>query len=138
MVGAAFHGASSKVNASFATDNNEAVVPSLDELGSLWLDCSQLAHMPSLHNFQNMAACAPDLAGVNFWPGGQLYSGSGPRWYRYHTLPLCQLFVDGKSYNAETCRWCDYEAVRRTNASGLEIITTTRLAPEESQILCLL
>jgi hypothetical protein len=135
MVGAAFHGASSKVNASFATENNEAVVPSLDELGSLWLDCSQLAHMPSLHNFQNMAACAPDLAGVNFWPGGQLYSGSGPRWYQYHTLPLCQLFVDGKSYDAETCRWYAYEAVRRTNASGLEIVTTTRLAPEESQIL---
>src|ERR1700690_929859 len=101
MVGAAFHAPSSKVSASFATEKNEAVVPSLDELGSLWLHCSPLAHLPSLPNFHKKAALAPDLVGVNFLPGGQLYSGSGPRWYLYHTLPLCQLLVDGKSYDAE-------------------------------------
>ena len=48
-------------------------VPTLDDLSTGWLDCSQLAHMPSLHNFHEMGACAPDLVGVNFLPGGQLY-----------------------------------------------------------------
>jgi len=37
------------------------------------LDCGSLAQMPSLHNFHEMGACAPDLVGVNFLPGGQLY-----------------------------------------------------------------
>ena len=37
-------------------------IPTLDELSTEWLDCSQLAHMPSLHNFHEMAACAPDRA----------------------------------------------------------------------------
>ena len=36
-------------------------IPTLDELATGCLDCSQLAHMPSLHNFREMAACAPDL-----------------------------------------------------------------------------
>jgi hypothetical protein len=30
-------------------------IPTLDELATGWLDCSQLAHMPSLHNFHEMA-----------------------------------------------------------------------------------
>lgn len=47
-------------------------IPTLDELGTEWLDCSQLAQMPSLHNFHEMAACASDLIGVNFLPGRQL------------------------------------------------------------------
>src|ERR1700739_5029884 len=51
-------------------------IPTLDELATEWLDCSQLAHMPSIHNFHEMAACAPDLVGVNFFPGGPLYSDS--------------------------------------------------------------
>src|SRR5580698_4145437 len=62
-------------------------IPTLDVLGTEWLDCSQLAHMPSLHNFHEMASCAPDLVGVNFLPGGQLYKDSGPHWYIYNTLP---------------------------------------------------
>src|ERR1700687_4277186 len=68
MVGAAFHAPSSKVSASFATEKNEAVVPSLDELGSLWLDCSQLSHMPFLPNFHKLAAFVPGLFGVDFFP----------------------------------------------------------------------
>jgi hypothetical protein len=68
-------------------------VPTLDDLGTEWLDCSQLAHMPSLHNFHEMAACAPDLVGVNYLPGGQLYEDSGPRWFTYNMLPLCRMSV---------------------------------------------
>ncbi|MDO9002541.1 MAG: hypothetical protein Q7V20_03675, partial [Aquabacterium sp.] len=48
------------------------MVPTLDELASLWLDVGQIAHMPSLHNFNDMAVCTPDLMGVQFWPGNTL------------------------------------------------------------------
>jgi hypothetical protein len=65
--------------ASGAALGAEDRIPTLDELATGWLDCGQLAHMPSLHNFHEMAACAPDLVGVNFFPGGQLYENSGPR-----------------------------------------------------------
>jgi hypothetical protein len=110
-------------------------IPTLDELGTEWLDCSQLAHMPSLHNFHEMAACAPDLVGVNFLPGGQLYEGSGPRWYIYNTLPLCRMFVDGTVYESTNCRWFAYQAMRRTRSADLEIVTTNRLVMEDSAVL---
>jgi hypothetical protein len=52
-------------------------LPTLDELGTGWLDCGLFAQMPSLNNFQEMAACAPDLVGVNFLPGGHLAMNPG-------------------------------------------------------------
>ena len=110
-------------------------IPTLDELGTEWLDCSQLAHMPSLHNFHEMAACAPDLIGVNFLPGGQLYKDSGPRWYIYNTLPLCRMSIDGATYDSMSCKWFAYQAVRRTRTPDLEIVTTNRLVMEDSAIL---
>jgi hypothetical protein len=110
-------------------------VPTLDDLGTEWLDCSQLAHMPSLHNFHEMAACAPDLVGVNFLPGGQLYEDSGPRWFIYNTLPLCRMSVDGTVYDSADCRWFAYQSVRRTRTPDLEIMTTNRLVMEDSVIL---
>jgi hypothetical protein len=110
-------------------------VPTLDDLSTDWLDCSQLAHMPSLHNFHEMSACAPDLVGVNFLPGGQLYRDSGPRWYIYNTLPLCQITVDGKSYDSTSCRWSAYQSMRRAKVDALEIETTNRLVMEDTVVL---
>src|SRR5258708_37481579 len=74
---------------SAATSSGGSGLPTLDELGTGWLDCGLLAQMPSLHNFHEMAVCAPDLVGVNFLPGGQLYGAeSGPRWPIYYSFPL--------------------------------------------------
>ena len=115
---------------------SEAVrIPTLDELASGWLDCSQLAHMPSLHNFHEMAACAPDLVGVNFLPGGQLYEDSGPRWFIYNALPLCRLRIDGSQYDSSSCRWYAYQAERRAKAGDLEVLSTNRLAMEDMIVL---
>jgi hypothetical protein len=110
-------------------------IPTLDELATDWLDCSQLAHMPSLHNFHEMAACAPDLVGVNFLPGGQLYEDSGPRWYIYNALPLCRLLIDGGQYDSSSCRWSAYQAERRAKAGDLEVLTTNRLVMEDTIVL---
>src|ERR1700758_5479102 len=101
--------ASTKTFAAAATAS-QSRIPTLDELATGWLNCSQLAHMPSLHNFHEMAACAPDLVGVNFFPGGQLYEDSGPRWYIYNALPLCRLLIDGGQYDSSSCRWSAYQA----------------------------
>ena len=87
---------------SAGSSREAARIPTLDELATGWLDCSLLAHMPSLHNFHEMAACAPDLVGVNFFPGGQLYEDSGPRWYIYNALPLCRLLIDGGQYDSSS------------------------------------
>jgi hypothetical protein len=110
-------------------------IPTLDELATEWLDCSQLAHMPSLHNFREMAACAPDLVGVNFLPGGQLYEDSGPHWFIYNALPLCRLLIDGRQYDSSSCRWFAYQAERRAKAGDLEVLSTNRLVMEDMIVL---
>ncbi|HMO16304.1 MAG TPA: hypothetical protein PKA83_19450 [Pirellulaceae bacterium] len=106
-------------------------IPTLDELASKWLDVNELAHMPSLHNYHDMAACAPDLMGVNYNPDGQLFDWpTGPRWFRYLTLPLVKLKINGNEYEATECRWYAYQAERRRSEGGLDIETTVRMAFE--------
>ena len=112
-----------------------AQVPTVDEMASEWLDVTQLAHMPSLHNFHEMAACAPDLLGVNHNPGGQLYAGSGPRFFKYNSLPLAKLLVDGKEMEAAKARWYPYQAVRQNSFDGIDIVSTVRMVFEDRGIL---
>jgi hypothetical protein len=125
----------------FATDNATTPsaasgLPTLDELGTGWLDCGLLAQMPSLHNFHEMAACAPDLVGVNFLPGGQLYGDeSGPRWPIYYSLPLCCMTIDDRSYESTNCRWFAFQAVRRAQVGDLDVVTTNRLVMEDTVVM---
>jgi hypothetical protein len=121
---------------SAATPSDASRLPTLEEIGTGWLDCGLLAQMPSLHNFHEMAACAPDLVGVNFLPGGQLYGDeSGPRWPIYYSLPLCGMTIDGRSYDSASCRWFAYQAVRRAQVCNLEVVTTNRLVMEDTVVL---
>jgi hypothetical protein len=111
-------------------------VPKIDDMASEWLDVSKLAHMPSLHNFHDMAACSPDLIGVNYNPDGQLFDWpTGPRWFRYLSLPLLKLKVNGAEYETTTCRWYPYQAVRQRSLDGLGIETTARMLFEGSGLL---
>jgi len=106
-------------------------IPSLDELGTQWLAVDEMAHMPSLHNFHDMAACAPDLVGINYNPDGQLFDWpTGPRWFRYITLPLVKISIDGQQGDTAEFRWFPYQAVRRNQVDGLEIVTTARMTFE--------
>src|SRR5579864_8061230 len=119
-----------------ATQSEASGPPTLDEMGTGWLDCGLLAQMPSLHNFHEMAACAPDLVGVNFLPAGQLYGDeSGPRWPIYYSLPLCGMTIDDRSYESTNCRWFAFQAVRRAQVGDLEVLTTNRLVIEDTVVM---
>ena len=121
---------------SAATPWGASGLPTLDELGTGWLDCGLLAQMPSLHNFHEMAACAPDLVGVNFLPGGQLYGDeSGPRWPIYYSLPLCGMTIDDRSYESTSCRWFAFQALRRAQVGHLDVVTTNRLVIEDTVVM---
>jgi len=123
-------------NGGAATSSDASGLPTLDEMGTGWLDCGLLAQMPSLHNFHEMAACAPDLVGVNFLPGGQLYGDeSGPCWPIYHSLPMCGMTIDGRSHQSTSCRWFAYQAVRRAQVANIDVVTTNRLVIEDTVVL---
>jgi hypothetical protein len=113
-----------------------AALPTIDELGTDWLDVDEFAHMPSLHNFHDMAACSPDLIGVNYNPDGQLFDWpTGERWFRYISLPLIKMRINGQELETAEFRWYPHQAARRTQSDGLEVETTARMAFEGSGLL---
>jgi len=114
----------------------EAAVPKIAELASEWLDVSQITHMPSLHNFHEMAACAPDLLTVNYFPGRRLFVYPvTTRWYEYYTVPVVKLRINGQAYDSTSCRWYPYQAVRRRSIDELAVETTVRMVFEGPGIL---
>jgi hypothetical protein len=111
-------------------------IPAIEDLASDWLDVSQINHMPSLHNFHEMAACAPNLLTVNYIPGRRLFVYPvTTRWYIYYTLPVVKLLINGQAYESTTCRWYPYQAVRRRAIDQLEVETTVRMVFEGPGIL---
>jgi hypothetical protein len=112
------------------------LVPELDELASDWLDVADLAHMPSLHNFHQMAVCAPDLLGVHFWTrDGQMFVRDGPRFLEYRSYPRLTMRIAGTEAEATSCRWFPHQAVRAGTVDGWKVTTTARLTFEESGLL---
>jgi hypothetical protein len=115
----------------------EAVgLPKIQSMASEWLDVAEIAHMPSLHNFHDMAACAPDLVGVNFNPDGQLFDWpTGPRWFRYITLPLVTLKINNLAPEASRCRWYPYQALRQGAAASINCESSVRMLFERPGFL---
>ncbi len=112
------------------------LIPDLDELASDRLDVADLAHMPSLHNFHQMAVCAPDLLGVHFWTrDSQIFVRDGPRFLEYRSYPRLSLRIAGEPTEATSCRWFAYQAERNATVDGCEIASVVRLAFEESGLI---
>ncbi|MFA9565170.1 MAG: hypothetical protein ACERLM_10770, partial [Acidimicrobiales bacterium] len=113
------------------------LLPELDELASDWLDVADLAHMPSLHNFHQMAVCAPDLLGIHFWTrNSQMFVRDGLRFLEYRSYPRLRLRIAGTEAEAASCRWLPYQAVRTATVEAWEVTTVARLTFEESGLLC--
>ena len=111
-------------------------VPELDELASDWLDVADLAHMPSLHNFHQMAVCTPDLLGIHLWTRDTgMFIRDGTRFLEYRSYPHLKLRVAGGETEATTCRWFPYQAIRNATVGQWTLTTTTRLTFEESGLL---
>ena len=112
------------------------LVPELDELASDWLDVADLAHMPSLHNFHQMAVCALDLVGIHFWTrDSQMFVRDGRRFLEYRSYPRLTMRIDGAEPESTRCRWFPYQAVRTATLAGWELTTAVRLTFEESGLL---
>ena len=114
----------------------ETTIPTIEALASEWLDVSQITQMPSLHNFHEMAACAPDLLAVNYIPGRRLFVYPvTTRWYEYETIPVVKLRINGQAYDSTSCRWYPYQAVRRRSIDDLDVETKVRMVFEGPGIL---
>jgi hypothetical protein len=92
-------------------------VPTLDEMSSVWIHADTIANFPSLRNFRGQAITNRDLTSIS-WLAAPPYSGG------YHTGILK---VNGETVITQSYKWSVYNALRKSQLPGLDIISDTRL-----------
>jgi len=100
-------------------------VPTLDEMSSVWIHADTIANFPSLRNFRGQAITNRDLTSIS-WLASAPFSGG------YHTGTLK---VNGETVITENYKWSVYNALRKSQLPGLDIISDTRLVFEDNGAL---
>src|SRR3990170_8461862 len=99
--------------------------PDLDQISGQWVAADTIAMEPSVRNFRGQAVVNRDLTSIS-WFASAPFSGG------YHTgvfkingeIPLVSMF-----------RWQPYQALRKSQWKSYELISSTRMLPEEDGIL---
>lgn len=99
-------------------------VPSLDEIAGRWVAADTVAMEPSLRNFRGQAVINRDMTSIS-WFASAPYSGG------YHTGALK---INGSTPQASMFRWLPYESLRKTTIEKLEVLSSTRMLPDEDGI----
>lgn len=101
------------------------IIPSLDQMSSVWIKCDTLGFMPSVRNFRAQAVVNRDLTSISWF-------NSPPYTQGYHTGAMK---LDGKLVRAEQSRWNAYGTERTANHNGLQIYSDYRMVFEENGML---
>lgn len=99
-------------------------IPSLDEIAGRWVAADTVAMEPSLRNFRGQAVLNRDMTSIS-WFASAPYSGG------YHTGALK---INGSIPQAAMFRWLPYESLRKTTMDDLELLSSTRMLPDEDGI----
>jgi len=101
------------------------IIPSLDELSSVWIHRDTLANLPSLRNFRGVSLANRDLTSLS-WLAAAPYSMG------YHTGVMK---VNGETVIADMFKWSAYETIRMKQWNNILIRSKTRMAFEDQGIL---
>ena len=99
-------------------------IPTLDEISGRWVAADTVAMEPSLRNFRGQAVLNRDMTSIS-WFASAPYSGG------YHTGALK---INGSIPQAAMFRWLPYESLRKTTVDDLELLSSTRMLPDEDGI----
>jgi len=114
---------------SCATDkpvnSTSSLVPSLNELSGKWVSTDTIDMEPSIRNFQGQATVNRDLTSIS-WLAAAPFSGG------YHTGTMR---VNGKTPVCKLFKWEATQALRKTTVDKVEILSATRMVPNENTIL---
>lgn len=108
-----------------ASKTIDDIIPSLDEMSSIWISRDTIANQPTLRNFRAQAILNNDLTSVS-WFASAPYSGA------YHTGTMR---INGKTVLTDQFKWSAYGSERRAKAGELDINSATRMVFEDNGIL---
>jgi hypothetical protein len=100
-------------------------VPALNQLAGKWVSTDTIDMEPSIRNFQGQATVNRDLTSVS-WLAATPFSGG------YHTGTMR---VNGKTPICNEFKWEATQALRKTEVDGVEMLSATRMVPNENTIL---
>ncbi|MGB9747705.1 MAG: hypothetical protein ACPLXM_12335 [Bacteroidales bacterium] len=100
-------------------------VPSLEDLSGIWVSTDTVEMEPSIRNFRGQALVNRDLASIS-WFVSAPYSGG------YHTGTLR---INGKTPKVNSFRWQPYQALRKGQYEGVDLLSSTRMLFEQDGIM---
>lgn len=100
-------------------------IPTLEELSGVWVSTDTVEMEPSIRNFRGQALVNRDLTSIS-WFVSAPYSGG------YHTGTLR---INGKTPRINSFRWQPYQALRRGQFEGLDLLSSTRMLFEKDGIM---
>ncbi len=100
-------------------------IPSLEEVSGIWVSADTAAYEPTIRNFRGVALANRNLTSLS-WFVSAPYSGG------YHTGVLK---INGKTPMVSMFRWQPYQALRKGETDNFEILSSTRMLPDENAIM---
>ncbi|HQH41746.1 MAG TPA: hypothetical protein PK825_08385, partial [Bacteroidales bacterium] len=100
-------------------------IPSLEDLSGIWVSTDTVEMEPSIRNFRGQALVNRDLASIS-WFVSAPYSGG------YHTGTLR---INGKTPKVNSFRWQPYQALRKGQYEGVDLLSSTRMLFEQDGIM---
>lgn len=97
-------------------------IPALDEVSGIWVAADTVAMEPSLRNFRGTALVNRDFTSLSWFVSAPFTGG-------YHTGVMK---INGKVPMAEMFRWFPYQTLRKGTADELEILSATRMIPDDN------
>lgn len=107
------------------TEAKKDPVPSLEEISGDWISADTVAMEPSLRNFRGQALANRDMTSIS-WFASAPYSGG------YHSGVLK---INGEVPTVQMYRWQPFQTLRKTTFQGYDILSSTRMLPEEDGFL---
>jgi hypothetical protein len=106
-------------------ETNQKHFPDLDEISGKWVAADTVAMEPSIRNFRGQAVVNRDLTSIS-WFASAPFSGG------YHTGVFK---INGEIPLASMFRWQPYQTLRKSQWKDYELVSSTRMLPEEDGIL---
>jgi hypothetical protein len=100
-------------------------IPSLDEVSGVWVSADTISMEPSIRNFRGVALVNRDLTSVSWFVSAPYCGG-------YHTGVIK---INGKTPMASMFRWQPYQALRKGETDHFEILSSTRMLPDDNAIM---
>jgi len=101
------------------------IIPTLDEMSSVWISSDTIANFPTLRNFRAQSITNRDLTSIS-WLASAPFSGG------YHTGTMK---VNGETVITDQYKWSVYGSERAASFEGLDIVSNTRMAFEDDGVL---